>query len=85
MDFQGYVFKEGIIIKGDIMEKIDAVLGVMTFSEEVISDEALRLLGEREVLRKQGNWSASDEIRKKLLEMGIEVSDNPGGMTWRLK
>ena len=40
---------------------------------------------ERELLRKQGNWDASDEIRRKLLAMGIEVSDVPEGMTWRLK
>jgi cysteinyl-tRNA synthetase len=69
----------------DIMEKIDAVLGVMNFAEEAIGEEALRLLKEREALRKQGNWNASDNIRKSLLDMGIEISDTPEGMTWRLK
>jgi cysteinyl-tRNA synthetase len=69
----------------DMMKKIDTVLGVMSFSEEAISDEALKLMRERELLRKQGNWDASDEIRRKLLAMGIEVSDVPEGMTWRLK
>jgi len=69
----------------DMMKKIDTVLGVMSFSEEAISDEALQLMRERELLRKQGNWDASDEIRRKLLAMGIEVSDVPEGMTWRLK
>jgi len=57
----------------------------MSFSEEAISDEALQLMRERELFRKQGNWNASDEIRRKLLAMGIEVSDVPEGMTWRLK
>jgi len=69
----------------DMMKKIDTVLGVMSFSEEAISDEALQLMRERELFRKQGNWDASDEIRRKLLAMGIEVSDVPEGMTWRLK
>jgi cysteinyl-tRNA synthetase len=69
----------------DMMKKIDTVLGVMNFSEEAISEEALQLMNEREILRKNGNWNASDEIRKKLLAMGIEVSDVPDGMTWRLK
>jgi cysteinyl-tRNA synthetase len=69
----------------DIMKKMDAVLGIMNFSEEAITDEALQLLRERESLRKQGDWDASDEIRRRLLEMGIEVSDTSEGMTWRLK
>jgi len=69
----------------EIMKKMDAVLGVMNFSEEAITDEALQLLRERESLRKQGHWDASDEIRRRLLEMGIEVSDTSEGMTWRLK
>jgi cysteinyl-tRNA synthetase len=69
----------------DGMKKIDAVLGVMNFYEEILSDEALKLLRKRESLRKQGDWIASDEIRSKLSEMGIEVSDSPEGMTWRLR
>jgi cysteinyl-tRNA synthetase len=69
----------------DMMKKIDTVLGVMSFFEEAISDEALQLMRKRELLRKQGNWDASDEIRRNLLAMGIEVSDVPEGMTWRLK
>jgi cysteinyl-tRNA synthetase len=69
----------------DIMQKIDSVLGVINFKEETLSEEALRLLEERKLLRKAGNWNASDEIRKKLLDMGIEVSDTASGMTWRIK
>lgn len=69
----------------DIMKKIDAVLGIINFHEETLGKEALRLLEEREVLRRAGNWKASDVIRNKLLDMGIEVSDTTQGMTWRLK
>ncbi len=69
----------------DMMKRIDTVLGVMNFSEEAVSEEALVLMKEREILRKQGKWDASDEIRRKLLAMGIEISDVPEGMTWRLK
>jgi len=69
----------------DIMKKMDAVLGVINFEEETLSEEALQLLKEREVLRRAGNWKASDEIRKKLLDMGIEVSDTASGMMWRVK
>jgi cysteinyl-tRNA synthetase len=69
----------------DIMTKMDSVLGVINFKEEALSEEALRLLQERKDLRKAGNWRASDEIRKKLLDMGIEVSDTASGMMWRVK
>jgi len=69
----------------DVMKNIDTVLGVMNFTDETLSEEALLLLEERKVLRKAGNWNASDEIREKLLDLGIEVSDTAQGMTWRLK
>jgi cysteinyl-tRNA synthetase len=69
----------------DVMKRIDSVLGIMNFVEEPLSEETLKLLKEREVLRQSGDWEASDEIRKKLGEMGIEVSDTASGMMWRLK
>jgi cysteinyl-tRNA synthetase len=68
-----------------ILARIDEVLGVMNFEEETLNDDALRLLEEREASRKRGDWNASDEIRKKLLGMGIEISDTASGITWRLK
>ena len=43
------------------------------------------VLEEREALRRMGDWKTSDEIRKKLLDMGIEISDTAHGVTWRLK
>jgi cysteinyl-tRNA synthetase len=69
----------------EVLTRIDEVLGVMSFKEESLSEDALCLLEEREKSRERGDWKASDEIRKKLLEMGIEISDTVGGVTWRLK
>jgi cysteinyl-tRNA synthetase len=69
----------------DVLKRIDSVLGIMNFTEEPLSEEALKLLKEREVLKASGDWEASDEIRKKLAGMGIEVSDTASGMIWRLK
>jgi len=69
----------------DVMKRIDSVLGIMNFKEEPLSEEALKLLKEREVLRASGDWEASDEIRNKLSGMGIEISDTASGMMWRLK
>jgi cysteinyl-tRNA synthetase len=69
----------------DVLKRIDDVLGVMNFEEETLSEDALRLLEERTRARRTGDWKASDEIRKKLLGMGIEISDTAHGVTWRLK
>ena len=69
----------------DVITRINEVLGVMNFEEETLSEEALRLLEEREALRKKGDWKASDEIRKKLLGMGIEISDTAHGVIWSLE
>jgi cysteinyl-tRNA synthetase len=66
------------------MKKMDDVLGVMSFEEELIGEEVWKLLQEREALRRAGHWKASDDIRDRLLTMGIEVSDTPEGMVWRL-
>jgi cysteinyl-tRNA synthetase len=69
----------------DMMKKIDSVLGILHFDEETISEDARDLLRQREALRQSGRWDESDAIRKKLLASGIEVSDTPEGMSWRLK
>jgi cysteinyl-tRNA synthetase len=69
----------------EAMKKVDSVFGVMKFEEEQISGEARRLMKEREALRAAGRWAQADEIRQKLLEMGVVVADTPEGMVWRLK
>jgi cysteinyl-tRNA synthetase len=69
----------------DVLKRIDDVLGVMNFEEETLSEDAIRLLEERARARRIGDWKASDEIRKKLLGMGIDISDTAHGVTWRLK
>lgn len=69
----------------EALKKIDGVLGVMNFAEESLTEEMIRLLNEREILRKAGNWKASDDLRDKLFHLGVEVLDTPEGMRWRLK
>jgi cysteinyl-tRNA synthetase len=69
----------------DAVKAIDAVLGIMNFEEKTIGAEARRLLEERQVLRKQGRWEEADEIRERLTEMGIELSDTQEGVVWRLQ
>jgi cysteinyl-tRNA synthetase len=69
----------------ETMTSIDKVLGVMNFEKQIVDSAALKLIEEREALRKDGRWDESDAIRIKLAEMGVEISDTPEGMFWRLK
>jgi len=68
----------------ETMAMIDKVLGVMDFAEQTIDDAVLNLIREREALRASGRWSEADAIREKLAAMGVELSDTPNGMFWRL-
>ena len=61
----------------------DEVLGLrldMIKQEEVVvPDEILKLVQEREVLRKDGKFAQSDEIRKRIEQKGYRVEDLPQG------
>ena len=59
-------------------------MGIMNFEEEQIGEEERLLLQERKMLRKEGNWEEADRIRIKLAGMGVEISDTPDGVVWRL-
>jgi len=67
------------------LDRLNSVLGVIKTDEQKLSDEAARLIKEREIARKQKNFARADEIRKKLLDMGIELKDTPDGTKWKIK
>jgi cysteinyl-tRNA synthetase len=69
----------------DTVKGLDSVLAIMNFEEEHLGEEACLLLQKRKVLRKEGHWEEADRIRIRLAEMGIEISDTPDGVIWRLK
>jgi cysteinyl-tRNA synthetase len=41
-----------------------------------------QVIAEREEARKNKDWSKADEIRKRLLDMGIIIEDTPEGTRW---
>jgi cysteinyl-tRNA synthetase len=47
--------------------------------------EILRLIGERNLARKEKNWKRGDEIRNDLLSKGIVLEDGPAGTIWKIK
>ena len=69
----------------ETVKGLDSVLGIMNFEEEQIGEEARILLRERKMLREEGRWEEADRIRNRLARMGVEISDTPDGVVWRLK
>lgn len=54
-----------------------------TLRKDELSPEILSFLKQREDARSAKDWAKSDMLRKKLLELGIEVQDTPQGQKWR--
>ena len=67
----------------EALKKIDSVLGVVDFEEEVLSAEARKLLEARKGARERRDWAESDRLRERLAELGVTVQDTPEGTTWR--
>ncbi len=64
-------------------KKIDALFGLKLIADSPkLSEEGQALLNERTKAREQKDWAKSDEIRDKLLGMGIVVRDTADGAIW---
>ncbi len=68
------------------LRELGGIFGILQkdIISEKIPEEALRLIEEREKLRKIGDYAAADNIREKLKnEFGILVEDTPKGPRWK--
>ncbi len=65
------------------LKKIDMVLGILTFEEEILDEKIEKLIKEREEARAEKNYAKADEIRNKLKDSGIILEDTPKGTTWK--
>lgn len=69
----------------EFLYDLDKVLCILKKEEiKEISNEAKKMIEEREKLRKKKDWKRADEIREKLLKMGIQVFDTPKGPAWKV-
>ncbi len=78
------VIKDGNMSDGDKRATIldfDKVLGLgfAELKEDVVPEEILKLVEEREEARKNKDFTKSDELRKKIYELGYEVKDSSDG------
>ena len=74
------------------LKHLAATLGILQESPETFLQSGLaaddmdlinQQITQRLEARKQKDWVKADEIRKSLLEQGIELEDGPNGTTWR--
>jgi len=63
--------------------RINSVLGIMNLKPPETVPEVEALVEQRELARRQKDWSTADELRKEIEKMGIEVIDTPDGPRWR--
>ena len=66
---------------GLLQESAESFLQSGLASEDM--DSIAKLVEERLQARLKKDWARADEIRKTLLEKGIELEDNAEGTTWR--
>jgi cysteinyl-tRNA synthetase len=67
----------------DCMRRIDSVLGVFSFEQEMLSDEIEELIGERKAARAHRDFARADEIRDLLIKRGIALEDTREGTRWK--
>ncbi|MDO5349311.1 MAG: cysteine--tRNA ligase [Lachnospiraceae bacterium] len=68
----------------DEIQKLCDVLGIITErKEEILDEEIEKMIAERQQARKSKNFALADEIRGKLLDMGIVLEDTREGVKWK--
>jgi cysteinyl-tRNA synthetase len=66
----------------EIFHRANSILGFFDLSSRLLGAAEEKLIREREMARKEKNWSESDRIRSELLTCGVRVIDTPAGSRW---
>jgi cysteinyl-tRNA synthetase len=74
-----HVCKPCIELSAEIISKL---LGIDLLEDTDISEEQKQLIAEREEVRKNQDYTRSDELRAQLQKQGIEINDTPNGPIW---
>ncbi len=66
------------------IERLCEVMGIITEKKaEILDSEIEDMIAQRQAARKAKNFALADEIRGKLLEMGIVLEDTREGVKWK--
>lgn len=64
----------------NVLQQVDQVLGVCSFTRDEVPAEIQRLVDERQKARASRDFKRSDEIRSELLQKGYVLEDTPAGI-----
>ncbi|KGG79658.1 cysteinyl-tRNA synthetase [Caloranaerobacter azorensis H53214] len=67
----------------DILIELSSILGILSKKEEIVDEEIIKLIEERNRARKERNYQLADKIRDELKEKGIILEDTKEGTKWR--
>ena len=68
----------------ETIERLCGVLGIITEKkEEILDSEIEDLIAQRQAARKAKDFALADQIRGKLLDMGIILEDTREGVKWK--
>lgn len=66
----------------EALQKVNDVLGIFDLQLHPLTEEESKLISLREEARKNRQWKEADQLREKLLQLGVHVSDTPTGTRW---
>ena len=69
--------------KNTLKELCDVLGIIIETKEEILDEEIEAMINERQAARKAKDFAKADEIRAKLLEMGIILEDTRQGVKWK--
>ena len=76
--------KEYVFWMKNEIQRLCDVMGIITEKKaEVLDSEVEDLIAQRQAARKAKNFALADEIRGKLLDMGIVLEDTREGVKWK--
>lgn len=62
-------------LKTFIIEVFGLVLEPLPEKQVEITEEIQKIIDDREVARREKNWAKADELRDKLIELGVQIND----------
>jgi cysteinyl-tRNA synthetase len=68
-----------------VFKSVDQLFGLNLLNQiaqKELSLDAQKLLQQREVARKSGDFSQSDRLRNELEKLGVAVKDSKSGQSW---
>jgi cysteinyl-tRNA synthetase len=81
----GFGFKNIFAIKTEVLQiEIDSpspsIINIQNSTGEIIPEEIIEIIKERESARKNKDFTISDQARDKLIEKGYAIKDTPQGI-----